>query len=128
MGLRRARELDPSPSLISRRAVDVVKWTEDCVERVGEGGITLRPSSSAVVSIDHPPDMGSPGFSKKGTLGSRESLEDEMRGAEGRNSSWSSMWITGVELRSSVRIEGISGLLPSSIVVEIGGEKRTEAS
>jgi hypothetical protein len=108
--------------------VDVVKWTEDCVERVGGGGITLRPSSSAVVSIDRLPDMGSPGFSKKGMIGSLEWLEDEIRGAESRDSSWSLTWITGVELRSSVRIEGISGLLPSSMVVEIGGEKRTEAS
>jgi hypothetical protein len=72
LGLRGIRELVPSPGLFSQRAVEFIKWTEDWVERVGEGGISWYSSSSPVVSKDHLPGFRIPGLRTVGSLGFQE--------------------------------------------------------
>jgi hypothetical protein len=46
-GVSSAREDVPlrSSGLLSRRATDVAKWTEDLFERVGEGGALIEDPS-----------------------------------------------------------------------------------
>ena len=62
----RAGYCEPSPGLLSRRAVDVIKWTENWAERVGEGGMTLTSLLEAVVSNDCLPGSRIPGLSRGG--------------------------------------------------------------
>ena len=112
--------MDPSPGLLSRRAVDVLKWTEDCVERVGEGGITLASSSST----DRLRGLRTPGLSSVGSLGFLEWAAEVVGGAGLIDSSWLATWMAGVELRSSVTMDGISGLLPLSILQWVKSRER----
>lgn len=103
----------PSPGLFSRRAVVVLKWTEDWVESVGEGGIPLVSSSEAEVSTERLPGLSIPGLSSEGSLGF---LPWPVVGREEVGPSRLSTWMAGVELRSSVTMDGISGLLPLSML------------
>ena len=73
LGLTRVKEVESSPGLFSRRAVDVIKWTEDCVERIGDGGVALNSSLSAEVSTERLPGLRTPGL-RVGSLGFLESL------------------------------------------------------
>ena len=65
-GLRSARELVPSPGLFSRRAVESIKWIEDWVESVEEGGISWDSSSSPVVLKDCLLGLRIPGLRRVG--------------------------------------------------------------
>ena len=58
-----------SPGLFSRSAVDVLKWTDDWVERDREGGITMSSSSSVGVSIDRLLGLRIPGLRNVGSTG-----------------------------------------------------------
>ena len=108
--------MEPSPGLLSRRAVDVIKWTEDWAERVGEGGMILTSSSEAVVSNDRLLGLRIPGLGGGGSLSFLAWPVETVGGTGESDTSWLSTWITGVELRSSVTIEGVSHLLPWSIL------------
>ena len=62
------------------------------------------------------PDLRILGLRRVGSLGFLEWPVDVVGRAGETESSWFSMWMVGVELRSSVTICGISALLPLSIL------------
>ena len=60
--------------------MDVIKYTEDCVERVSDDGTTLSLSSSAGVSMENHLGLRIPGLRRVGLVGFLELLE----GGQGR--------------------------------------------
>lgn len=74
-------------------------------------------SSEAEVSTERLPGLRIPGLKREGSLGflawPEVGKEEEIK------SSRSSTWMAGVELRSSVTMDGISGLLPLSMLQRI---------
>ena len=111
---------------VARKKFPSTKSTGDRIARAREGDIMWASISSAEASTHSPTDL----LKGVGLLGFLESIVSVVASAGGTPSPSLQLWIVGVESRSSVTIDGISGLRPVHALEGVGnrGGNRRDSS
>jgi hypothetical protein len=106
---------------VARKKFPSTKSTGDRIARAREGDIMWASISSAEASTRSPPDL----LKGVGFLGFLESTASVVASAGATPSPSLQLWIVGIESRSSVTIDDISGLRPLHTLEGVGNRGET---